>query len=526
MVKMYISITSYIGVPALYKANIEGNSINATINWDTMADAVPQTRAGGEYNTVPAGYVALGSWNVNGRPNYLNSEGSLQLSTSILNTINKTIEEGKVCDPKYRQSADFEVYDDQNRLTEVKVRFVGGTSNAASAFGYYCYKSGDSKEKIANAKKYVVFPNTKTGVGIKGGECVQLHYIDENGVDQGTDFPNGTKIGWFIINDAFGVKNAGTSGSIGNGYGVFYSTTALNSDGRTHTAAFRINDFVVLSFEDWTDSDYNDVQFNVWSNPREAIITPELPDVKPEGPDDDTSIAYRMTYKGILAFEDNWPTKGDYDLNDVVVKYNSVLCFNTKNQVLATEDAFTTLWSGASYRNGFAYQMNTDRSNVECEFLEGGSWGGQGLDKDLSSATVNVFYNALEQTGNNTKTSTFKISNKFKSPVDHETFGAAPYNPFIFVHQNTGFSRTEVHLVNHKPTDKINNALFHTGEDLSVPEQSIYYVSSSNYPFAINLVDAEKFRTEERELIDKSYPRFVSWVVSNGSKDKDWYLKK
>ena len=33
----------------------------------------------------------------------------------------------------------------------------------------------------------------------------------------------------------------------------------------------------------------------------------------------------RMTYKGILAFEDNWPSKGDYDLNDVIVKYSSIL---------------------------------------------------------------------------------------------------------------------------------------------------------------------------------------------------------
>lgn len=54
----------------------------------------------------------------------------------------------------------------------------------------------------------------------------------------------------------------------------FYSTTELNEDNRTHTAAFRIDDFIVLSFEDWTDEDYNDSQFNVWSNPIEAITNP------------------------------------------------------------------------------------------------------------------------------------------------------------------------------------------------------------------------------------------------------------
>ena len=157
---------------------------------------------------------------------------------------------------------------------------------------------------------------------MKGGECVKLHYIDENGVDQGTVFPNGVKIGWFLFNDSF--KKNGNKGNI-----TLYSTPKANSNGRTYTAAFRINDFVVLSFEDYTiDQDYNDVQFNVWSNPIEAIA-PEVPEVKPDpGTDDDRSVAYRMTYKGILAFEDNWPNKGDYDLNDVIVKYNSVLSFN------------------------------------------------------------------------------------------------------------------------------------------------------------------------------------------------------
>lgn len=91
----------------------------------------------------------------------------------------------------------------------------------------------------------------------------------------------------------------------------FYSTTELNEDNRTHTAAFRIDDFIVLSFEDWTDEDYNDSQFNVWSNPIEAITNPDIPDLKPGSGDEDKK--YSLEYKGIVAFEDCWPNKGDYD---------------------------------------------------------------------------------------------------------------------------------------------------------------------------------------------------------------------
>ena len=75
----------------------------------------------------------------------------------------------------------------------------------------------------------------------QGGESVKLHYIDSNGGTKATVFPKWSKkIGWFLLNDSF----------YGGNNKPFYSTTKLNGDGRTHTAAFRIDDFVVLSFED------------------------------------------------------------------------------------------------------------------------------------------------------------------------------------------------------------------------------------------------------------------------------------
>lgn len=511
--------TSYVGVPGLVQTTITDNVINADIEWK-LTDGIPQTRA--DKWDPSTEYGLLGTWQTNGRPNYLDSEGELVLSASVLKTIRNTIQEGGICPQTYRQSADFKVDDPQGRDTEVSVRFIGGNSSAASIFGYYCYKDGASVKEIKAAKKYIVFPNTHTAgyygkpIGLKGGECVKLHYIDENGVDKGTVFPNGVRIGWFLLNNAF-VKEGKTDK-------ICYSTTALNGDGRTHTAAFRINDFVVLSFEDYTDYDYNDVQFNVWSNPIEAIV-PDVPPVTPDpGTDDDRSVAYRMTYKGILAFEDNWPNKGDYDLNDVIVKYNSVLAFNTSNQVLSTEDTFTALWSGASFKNGFAYQMNTDRSNVVTEF-ENISDTSQGLDRELAKATVNVFTNALVATENNTKTASYKIKNTLTTPVDHETFGVAPYNPFIMVHENLGNNRCEVHLVNYKPTEKADMSLFHTGKDLSSPNSGVYYVAAENYPFAIQLVDAEDFSTTETESVDITYSDFIKWVKSNGSEYKDWYKK-
>ena len=506
--------TSYIGVPNIFKTVIAENAITAYIKWDT-ADDSPQTRAGWQ---APKGYHTLGTWSIRGYPNYLDKNNNITIPGDVLTIINKTLTEGGTCPEQYRQSIDFEINDPQGRDAEVYVRMIGGGSGAASAFGYYCYKTGASLSEIKKAPKCIVFPNTlmddyynKRASGLKCGESVKLHYIDSNGVDQGTVFPNGVKIGWFLLNDSF----------YGGNSTPFYSTTELNEDNRTHTAAFRIDDFIVLSFEDWTDEDYNDSQFNVWSNPIEAITNPDIPDLKPGSGDEDKK--YSLEYKGIVAFEDCWPNKGDYDLNDVIVRYQSVLNFNSNNQVLSTEDTYELLWSGATFKNGFAYQLNTERSNTSTEMLATSTtFNGQGLDADLSKATVNVFLSAVNVTEGNRKTATYKIKNTFKSPLPHETLGVPPYNPFIMVHDGLGKPRTEVHLVNYPPTEKADMTLFHTGEDLSSVPTS-YYIANGNYPFAIHLSGATSFNTPESHPIDKSFEHFMDWVNSNGANYKDWY---
>ena len=150
------------------------------------------------------------------------------------------------------------------------------------------------------------------------------------------------------------------------------------------------------------------------------------------------------------------------------------------------------------------------------------TFNGQGLDADLSKATVNVFLSAVNVTEGNRKTATYKIKNTFKSPLPHETLGVPPYNPFIMVHDGLGKPRTEVHLVNYPPTEKADMTLFHTGEDLSSVPTS-YYIANGNYPFAIHLSGATSFNTPESHPIDKSFEHFMDWVNSNGANYKDWY---
>ena len=97
-----------------------------------------------------------------------------------------------------------------------------------------------------------------------------------------------------------------------------------------------------------------------------------------------------------------------------------------------------------------------------------------------------------------------------------------PYNPFIFVGSGQARGR-EVHLVKYPPTDKADLSLLGTGKDVSRPEEDLYYVSIDLMPFALNMPVSEFPIPEEGIRIDESYPKFATWVKSNGAQAKDWY---
>lgn len=133
---------------------------------------------------------------------------------------------------------------------------------------------------------------------------------------------------------------------------VKYSTPSRNREGRTfgliREIVFEGKTFSVLGMENrgWYDHntyyqpdwDYNDILCLVESTP---VIHPmnEIP-VPPTEP------SYTTEY-GLYLFEDNCPYEGDYDFNDVVVKYKFVKYFEENY----TEAEFEPLAIGASYTN-------------------------------------------------------------------------------------------------------------------------------------------------------------------------------
>ena len=520
------------GVPTLYKTKVVGSDVSAKITFENALDVTPvdsstrsaQTRSSLKFitNVIPN---VLGTWNVNtGRPNYLDTSKKINVDATLKSYITTYFPEGKnnVGTNLVSDDADILIKEDAN----VVVNYFGGDTGAQSVFAYYCYSENASIDEIRQAAKHacVIFPNAhKSNLGNYSGVAVNLKYINETGSfpeEEPERIPAGTKIGFLIWNDGWrGVKANGN---------MFYSTKSLNSDKISHTASFaaknkagdRVN---VITMEDWKngENDYNDVAFVISSNPIAAI---EVPDVPNPGDRQGTE-----KYSGVLGFEDNWPEQGDYDLNDVVMKYQSSVDYNIDNKVLNIIDKFTLAWTGANYKNSFAYEVPFDlskASKVTVNGSETSSYSGNviTLFKDAKAELGVSNVNAEDMINQNIQEKTYTVSIQFNNPTLDKSVVVAPYNPFIKVFN----SATEVHLTDHKPTTGANNR-FPSGADISRGDvDGTYFICKDGFPFAIHVdarLDASILNLDlkkENQRIDKTYPKFAEWAKTRDPQIKWW----
>jgi LruC domain-containing protein len=324
---------------------------------------------------------------------------------------------------------------------------------------------------------------------------------------------------------------------------------------------------LIVSFEDMrrdqgSDNDFNDVVFYATTNPITAVqpnlynsVVSQLdtdgdgvPDASDDYPTDPTR-AHNNYYpskgqNGSLAFEDEWPSKGDYDFNDVVLDYNFNQITNAQNQIVSINAQLTLRATGTSNHNAFGIQFNTDPGNVASvtgehisqNYLQIAS---NGTEMNQSKAVVIAFDNAWDLLGTyNTISgnpySTPKVINlniTFTKPIDPTAFGSAPYNPFVIVsgslkpYPNFIINYTrgkEVHLPGLAPTGLADLNLFGTLDDRS---NQMSYTSPNSLPWAINTPVQFDYPAEKQD-ITKAYLNFNKWAESKGANYTDWYVNK
>lgn len=469
-----------------------------------------------------------------------------EVPANVYNNINLAFPEKVKADPKYLSGT-------STSLTKpakvwISIIHTNGTQ-WDNALGYFYHPTNALNELIHEQrtgltnKEIIAVPLAKlkatdSKLSLTSGDYVQLQYFNEDTQSWQEEFPAGLTIGWMLHPKSYvRGKQYLTSGGW---QWPLHSINTLNTDNHridciVFNAGTEQEPFVCVGFEDdyrrnnypSADEDFNDVMFHIKTDPATAIEpVPEIPK--------EEDVKTTVTKNGILAFEDNWPSEGDYDLNDVVVQYSSKATLTCRvgesvTYVTKLEDRFSLIHNGGVFFNKFGYKVDIDPSYVESITINGSAYtpvpdkfdGNNGFIVDLCENIQS--YLARYTSGVTPKD--YNIVIKLKDGITESQWETvcAPYNPFITPKDNI-----EVHLPHYSPTNRADLSLFGKGHDKSDVEKKIYYVSGDKvlYPFALHLSGVDTFiNLEEKQRINDTYPNYDKWVKSNGTEHRDWYLK-
>ncbi len=514
----------------------------------------------------------LGTWDGSGVPNYLEPINDV-IDASFLKDVNSMLPEGvdmRKNHPEFLNNAN------QSNLVliddcDVWVTFVSEGAGFQNSLGYYYYNTDNPPKTVADLGNLnVIFPNCSfpgSGGNLHSGNKVKLKGPNANG-----SFPKNTTIGWVLW------ANGYSGNQVTPGNWTLYSDWKLNLEADDNLKKHflflydRARYKFLLTVEDWRrdqsacDQDFNDCMYYVTANPIQNVNTDNIPPVTYQGSDadgdgvpdnfddypNDATKAYNSYYPakgtfGSVAFEDMWPFVGDYDLNDMVIDCNFNQISNASNQIVEIDGQLSLRAMGASFKNGFGFQLPFPASYVSKCTVTSKKTGlpialtnlvnidpVTGLEKGQDNAVVILSdngFNLLPPVGSgigaNTTAGvpwvnpdTLNVVIKLKSPGPLSSIGAAPYNPFIFVDGDRG---REVHLPDQAPTTLANRAYFGTQSDNSDPASGRYYRTKNNMPWGISFADHYDYPYEKKDIIT-AHLHFAEWAISGGTAYKDWYL--
>lgn len=564
--KVYLYSEAY-GLPTCVAVKIGANGIS--LNLDAYL-AARQTQGSGKaarsvstragenpYNIYP-----LEGWNKDGLPyNTLGTwYGDLldpvwaEIPNGLMNRIQSVLLPGENNGAFARPTevVNINVKEDA-KLTLV---FLAEMAAYRNGIGYYFYDSKNPPRTQAEMEalpKYVAFPNC-TSYFIYGFDddiyyssgndsWAPLHYGTQVPMQYTKDgktsevFPAGTTIGWFILPDGFDPDTRDLD-LTGKKHAIRYSNNEFNKNQERYMVSLydKKSGKTVLGFEDSSEKsqgDFKDVLFYIDATPESAIDDPNRPTTDP---DEQYPDVVGDPIQGTLAFEDLWPSQGDYDMNDMVIAYSTTFTTDKENRIVAIRDVFTPLHNGGQLKSAFGYQLEMSATDIASVKIENGSSSAStlnGLETKQSKPVIMLFDDLEKALTNGAITVDIELRNGIAL---QSTTRKSLYNPFICVRSikeefAPGEPRKEVHLTNYAPTSLADPYPFGRDDDKSSVDKQgnpigpYYYVTTELYPFAIDLPISDYHIPGEMTAIDIFYPGFAGWASSNGEKNKDWYLK-
>jgi len=286
------------------------------------------------------------------------------------------------------------------------------------------------------------------------------------------------------------------------------------------------NGFEDVAIINSTDANY--LVVNDFGQEEAPVVIEVFPDAVEE---DNNTVISTIYYPSsntfcTVAFEDLYPSRGDYDFNDLIVNYRVMMGLNSEGNVIKISGVSYLIARGAGLDSnfhlrieseGYSFQGNAQviRTNPISLNTSNRSEILEEIDLVLFESTKTIFSSNEGFAFTNTDlASSFKVGPKsefnvyLSQPVPISAFSAVPFDPYIYLPING----LEVHLPNKTPTLASNN--YNMG--------FTSFLDNYGYPFAILIPEEWSYPIEYVNLTE-AYPRFIDHVLSGQSTDSDWY---
>ncbi len=219
---------------------------------------------------------------------------------------------------------------------------------------------------------------------------------------------------------------------------------------------------------------------------------------------------------GTIAFEDLWPSSGDYDFNDAALNYQAIAVLNADNLAVRLDFICNIKANGAGYTNGIGFEIvGLDPSKIESvtgpllnqNYITLNNNGTEAGQENAVIILADDVDNILSET---------TVSIKFVEPISTADLGVAPFNPFIIINKER---EKEVHLPYMNITSLGNQSNVFTGDNKD-PDGN--FISDNGFPWVISIIHDFKV-PKEKVNITSAYNFFSTWAESGGTANEDWY---
>lgn len=549
-----------IGMPEYQILPLNGSNLQVTLGGTSPTPlqefvvpvpAAARLNAAFRNSTLPP-YAYLGSWNANGVPNYLTTP--LEVSNQFVTNIRGYLPERQRINLTRPDLVDgtYIHYAALKNRSEVFVSFLHEGAGQRNSLAFYTYnKNNPPTSPAAVTNLTIIYANSSfpgSGGGLNTLSRVRLGVF-------GAD----TVIGFAVIADGW---DANTQ-TIQRNKPVFWDRPSFNPEPnvalRQHTILLNevSSGHFIMGMEDvdnrYSDYDFNDVIFAVSSNPiTNGIDTTGVAKINVNEDCDndgiydafdeyrcDGSRAFNNYYNTSLAFEDLWPSLGDYDFNDLVLNTNYKIVTNASNKIVDFTATYYGTGKGGMKPLGFAVELPIPFSAITgvsgCKPRKGKTTYRQnGTEDNQPNAVIVPFEDVADMFSGYTHITNTQIGGIWNNPdtavvtvnfapnaVDLNDLGFGPFNPFIFVEERG----REIHLADKMPTALVNPTYFKKGMDNTSVSIGKTYKTANNLPWVIALPVNFEY-PHEMANIQQAYLKFMQWAVSGGTEFQDWYTNR